>query len=227
MKQRLDTETIALRAAKEFHDGSVVNLGMGIPTLCSLFVPEGRRVFFHSENGILGYGRPLTVEERDQWDFQLINASAQFVTRLPGMSFFDHCIAFGMITGGHVDIAVLGGLQVSEKGDLANWWIPGETAAFGGRGMGGAMDIAVGAKSVIVAMEHTTKEGTPRILKKCTYPVTAKECVDLIVTDLAVIKVSREGLLLTEVAPSWTAEEVQALTEAKMIIAEDLTEIML
>jgi len=222
MKQRLDHETIAMRIAKEFQDSCVVNLGHGLPTFCSSYVPEGMRVFFHTENGALGFGCVLTEDERDQWDQHLVNASAQFVSVLPGMSFFDHATSFGMVRGGHVDIAVLGGLQVSEKGDLANWLVPGKTG-----GMGGAMDLAVGAKRVIVGMEHTSKEGQPKILKKCTYPLTAVKCVHLIVTDIAVIEVTKEGLVLKEVAPGWTVEEVQKFTEPKLLVAEDLKEIEL
>lgn len=222
MKERLSTEVICMRAAREFWDGQVVNLGYGIPTLCSAFVPEGIRVIFHTENGALGYGSPLTIDQRDQWDPQLVNASAQFVTWLPGMSLFDHATSFGMIRGGHVDLTILGGLQVSEKGDLANWRIPG---AIGG--MGGAMDLAVGAKKVVVTMEHTTKNDEPKILKECTFPLTATECVDLIITDLAIIEVTKQGLVVKEIAPGWTVDEVQALTEPKLIVAEDLKEIEL
>lgn len=222
MKERLDQTTIALRIAKEFKDGDVVNLGYGLPTLAGMFIPEDIRVIFHSENGILGFGSPLSEDERDEWDMCLINASAQFVTKLPGMSVFNCADAFGMIRGGHIDVSVLGGLQVSEKGDLANWSMPGRAG-----GMGGAMDLAASGSVVIVGMDHTTKDGQARILRKCNYPLTAPECVDLICTDLAVIEVVEEGLLLKEVAPGWTADEVQALTEPKLIISEDLKEIEL
>jgi len=222
MKERLSQETIALRAAKEFWDGCVCNLGLGLPTMAGLFIPEGIRVIFHAENGVLGYGRVLTADERDEWDFQLINASGQFVQRQPAMSFFDHALSFVMIRGGHIDLTILGALQVSEKGDLANWRIPGRSG-----GMGGAMDLAVGAKKVIAVMEHTTKEGQPKIMRECTYPLTAKECTDVIITDVAVIEVTKEGLVLKEVAPGWAAEEVQALTEPQLIIAKDLKEIEL
>jgi len=222
MKERLSTEVICMRAAKEFRNGMVANLGYGIPTLCSAFVPEAMRVIFHTENGALGFGSPLTIDQRDQWDPQLVNASAQFVTWLPGMSLFDHATSFGMIRGGHIDLTILGGLQVSEKGDLANWRIPGAVG-----GMGGAMDLAVGAKKVVVTMEHTTKKDEPKILKECTFTLTAQECVDLIVTDLAVIEVTKQGLVLKEIAPGWTVDEVQALTEPKLLAAEDLKEIEL
>jgi len=220
MKVRLDEQTIALRAAREFEDGSVVNLGYGMPALCANFIPEGRRVFFQSQNGVLGYGTLATDEEKD---YELINASDQPVTPSPGMCFFDSAVSFDMIRGGHVDVVGLGAYQVSERGDLANWGRPGRPAT----GMGGGMDLAVGAKKVIVTMLHTTKEGKPRIIKECTYPLTAKQCVNLIVTDLAVIEVTKEGLVLKEIAPGWTVEEVQALTEPELIVAPDLKEITL
>jgi len=220
MKTRLDEQTIALRAAREFTDGSVVNLGYGMPGLCANYIPEGRTVFFQSENGMLGYGNLASDAEKD---YEMINASDQPVTPLPGMSFFDSGISFDMIRGGHIDIVVLGAYQVSEKGDLANWGRPGRPAT----GMGGGMDLAAGAKKVIVTMLHTTKEGAPRIVKKCTYPLTARQCVSLIVTDLAVIEVTAEGLVLKEIAPGWTVPEVQSLTEAKFVPADDLKEIEL
>ncbi len=220
MKMRLDEETIALRAAKEFEDGMVVNLGYGMPGLCANFIPEGRTVFFQAENGVLGYGPLLTDEEKD---YELINASDQPVTFLPGMCFFDSALSFDMIRGGHIDVVILGAYQVSEKGDLANWGRPGRPAT----GMGGGMDLALGGKKLLVMMLHNTKEGGPRIVRQCTFPLTAKNCVKKIFTDIAVIDVTKEGLILREVAPGWTAEEVQSLTEAKLIIAEDLKEIEL
>ena len=216
MKERLDDQTMALRVAAEFEDGMIANLGFGIPTLAANFVPEGKEVVFHSENGCLGYGpNPATEEEQD---FHLVNASGQFATRLVGMSFFDHAESFSMIRGKHVDLCVLGGLQVSEKGDLANWLIPGREPG----GMGGAMDLAANAARLIVVMTHTAKNDEPKILKECTYYLTAPRCVDMIITDLAVIEVTGDGLVLKEVAPGWTAEEIQALTEPKLIIADDL-----
>jgi acetate CoA/acetoacetate CoA-transferase beta subunit len=221
MKPRLDRETIALRVAKEFFDGAVVNLGGGIPTLASNFVPEGRTVTFHSENGMLGFG-PVEYDE-DKQSVYLMNASAQLVQPRPGMCFFDHAMSFAMIRGGHVDISVLGALQVSEKGDLANWMIPERGIGV----IGGAMDLAFSCKKLIVAMEHTTPKGGIKIYKKCTYPLTAPEVVDLIITDLAVIEVTKNGLLLKEIAPGWAVEEVQKVTEPKLIIAEDLKEITL
>jgi len=220
MKARLDEQTIALRAAREFADGSVVNLGYGMPGLCADFIPEGRTVFFQSENGMLGYGNLASDADKD---YEMINASDQPVTPLPGMCFFDSAAAFDMIRGGHIDVVVLGAYQVSEKGDLANWGRPGRPAT----GMGGGMDLAAGAKKVIVTMLHTTKTGEPRIIKKCTYPLTARRCVGLIITDLAVIEVTPEGLVLKEIAPDWTVPEVQALTHAGLKPASDLKEIEL
>lgn len=220
MKVRLDEQTIALRAANEFEDGSVVNLGYGMPGLCANFVPEDRQVFFQSENGVLGYGELAPDEEKD---YELINACDQPVTRQPGMCFFDSGISFDMIRGGHVDVVVLGAYQISEKGDLANWGRPGRPAT----GMGGAMDLALGCKKIIITMLHTTKEGKPRIVKECTFPLTAKECVDMIITDLAVIEVTGQGLVLREIAPGWTVEEIQELTEPKLVVSPDLKEIQL
>ena len=219
-KQRLDREAMALRAAREFGDGMVVNLGIGIPTLCSNFIPEGREVLFHTENGVLNFG-PLAPEE--QADLQLVNAGGEYVTPKPGMSFFTHDESFSMIRGGRIDICALGGMQVSEKGDLANWLLPGR----GIGSIGGGMDLAFGAKKLIIIMEHNSKDGQPKILKKCSYELTAPQCVNLIVTDIAVIEVTPKGLVLKEVAPGWSAEEVQALTEPELIIAPDLKEIEL
>jgi 3-oxoacid CoA-transferase subunit B len=218
MKARLDDQTMALRVAKEFQDGMVVNLGFGIPTLASNFVPEGRTVILHAENGVLHYG---PIADEDTSDPDLMNASGQYVIPLPGMSIFGHEDSFDMIRGGHIDLAVLGGLQVSERGDLANWFNPEK----GTGGIGGAMDLAVGAKKVFVTMHHVTRDDRPKIVKKLSYPVTANECVDLIITDIAVIEVTNEGLVLKEVAPGWTAAEVQALTEPRLIVADDLKEI--
>jgi acyl CoA:acetate/3-ketoacid CoA transferase beta subunit len=232
-KHRLDEQTIAMRAATEFQDGMVVNLGGGIPTLACNFVPESREVLFHAENGALGYGGIASTEEAD-WD--LFNASFQPVTPLPGMSFFQHDESFALIRGGHVDISVLGALEVSEKGDLANW-IAGDLSSFDGDvvdwirkggsppGVGGAMDLAVGARKVIVTMMHTTRDGRPKIVKKCHFELTGRRCVSLIITDLAVVEVTPRGLVLREIAPGFTPEEVQAVTEPRLTIAEDLKEI--
>lgn len=215
----LTRELIALRVARELDEGMVVNLGIGLPTLVANFVPPERGVLFQAENGILGYGG---ISERD-FDQDLINAGGQPVDLLPGASFFDSAQSFAMIRGGHVDVAVLGGLQVSERGDLANWNVPER----GGGSIGGAMDLAVGARRLIVAMAHTTRDGGPRIVRECSYPLTARGCVDLIITDLAVIEVSPEGLVLRELAPGVTAEDVQASTEPALTLADDLREMEL
>lgn len=221
MKERLSREAIAMRLARELFDGAVVNLGIGIPTMVSSFVPEGISVIYHSENGVLGFGPVVTAEEIDQKaDIDLTNAGGQYVTPLPGMCFFHHADSFLMIRGGHVDISILGAFQVSEEGDLANWMFPGR----GVGNIGGGMDLAFNTKRVICAMEHTTKNGDIKILKHCSLPLTAPKCVDMVVTDLAVIKVTDQGLLLKEIAPSWTVEEVQSVTEPKLIIADDLKE---
>lgn len=219
-KPRLDREVIAMRVAREFRDGDVVNLGIGIPTLCSQFVPEGRTVIYHSESGVLNYG---PMADPGEEDVDLINAGGQFLRLVPGMSFFNSAEAFAMIRGGHVDVAVLGALQVSEKGDLANWMLPER----GVGNIGGAMDLAAGARRVIVAMEHTDKYGRPKIVRECSYPLTGKGCVSLIVTDIAVVQVTPQGLLLREVAPDWTPQEVQELTGPRLILPPDLREITL
>lgn len=224
MKERLSREVIAMRIAKELFDGVVVNLGIGIPSLVSSFVPEGMTVIYHTENGALGFGPVVTAEEiEEKADIDLVNASGQYVTPLPGMCFFHHADSFTMIRGGHIDITVLGVLEVSEKGDLANWMFPGR----GVGNIGGGMDLAFNAKKVIAATEHTTRDGKPKIVKECSVPLTAPECVDLVVTDVAVIEVTSKGLLLKELAPGWTVEEVQALTEPKLVIAPELKEIEL
>jgi 3-oxoacid CoA-transferase B subunit len=224
MKERLSRETIAMRAAKELFDGAVVNLGIGIPTLVSSFIPEGMDVTFHSENGVLAFGPVVTSEEAAvKADIDLVNAGGQYVNPLPGMCFFNHADSFLMIRGGHIDIAMLGVIEVSEKGDLANWMFP----ARGVGNIGGGMDLAFNASKVICLTEHTTKDGKSKIVKRTAIPLTAPECVDLIITDLAVIEVTKTGLLLKEVAPGWTPEEVQQLTEAKLIISDALKEIEL
>jgi 3-oxoadipate CoA-transferase beta subunit len=210
-KPRLTRDQIAQRAAMELHDGAYVNLGWGIPNLIADYLPKNVEVYFHSENGILGMGRRARPGEED---YDLVDAMKVPVTLMPGASFFHQADAHLMTRGGHLDVAVLGGFQVSEKGDLANWKIPGVK---GSGGIGGAMDIAAGAKKLIVCMEHTTKEGAPKIVRRCTYPLTGLACVDTIVTDLAVIDVKPEGLLLREIAPGWSNEDVQELTGAPLI----------
>ena len=216
-KERLHREIVAMRVARELRDGDVVNLGIGIPTLCSQFVPEGRSVTYHSESGVLGYG---PMAQPGEEDIDLINAGGQFLAPNPGMSFFNSAEGFAMIRGGHIDVAVLGAMQVSERGDLANWMLPQR----GVGNVGGAMDLAVGAKRVIVAMEHTDRRGGLKIVRECSFPLTAPRCVSLIVTDIAVIEVARDGgLTLTETAPDWSADDVQALTEPTLRISTDLS----
>ncbi len=223
-KERLSREAIAMRIAREFFDGAVVNLGIGIPTLCSSFVPEGMDVTYHTENGAMGFGRVVTDEDKAQWaDIDLTNAGGQYVYPKPGMVFFNHAESFAIIRGGRIDISVLGVLEVNEKGDLANWMFPGR----GVGNIGGGMDLAFCAKRIIGATEHTTKDNKPKIVKQCSIPLTAPHCMDMIVTDIAVIKFTPQGPVLKEVAPGWTAAEVQELTEAKLIIAEDLKDIEL
>ena len=210
----LTRELIALRVARELRAGDVVNLGIGLPTQVANYADPALGVLFQAENGILGYGGVLD----SGFDPETINAGGQPVALLPGASFFDSAESFAMIRGGHVDLAVLGGLQVSERGDLANWSVPER----GGGSIGGAMDLAIGARRLIVAMEHRTRDGEPRIVRACSYPLTAPACVDLVVTDLAVIEVAPDGLVLREVAPGVTPEEVQAVTEPPLARAPDL-----
>ena len=214
-KEKFPREIVAMRVARELRDGDVVNLGIGIPTLCSQFIPEGRSVVYHSESGVVGYG---PMAEPGEEDIDLINAGGQFLAPNPGMAFFNSVEGFAMIRGGHIDVTVLGALQVSERGDLANWMLPDR----GIGNVGGAMDLAAGAKRVIVAMEHTDRNGNPKIVSECDFPLTAQECVSLIVTDVAVISVEPDGLLLTEVAPGWSADDVQEITDANLAVSPDL-----
>jgi 3-oxoacid CoA-transferase B subunit len=219
-KERLTRDVIAMRVAKELPDGACVNLGIGIPTLVSNYVPEGRTLIYHSESGVVNCG-PLADEGEE--DIDLINAGGQFLKVVPGMAFCSSADAFAMIRGGHVDVTVLGAMQVSEKGDLANWMLPER----GVGNIGGAMDLAMGARRIIVATEHTDRNNRPKIVRECSYPPTGVGCVSLIVTDIAVIEVTWEGLALKEVAPGWTPGEVQEITGAALIIAPDLKEIEL
>lgn len=213
----LTKEQIAQRIARELKDGYYVNLGIGIPTLVANYVPKGIEVTLQSENGMLGIGPfPIT----GQADPDLINAGKQTVTVLPGGSFFDSATSFGMIRGGHVDLTVLGAFEVTDKGDIASWKIPGKMV----KGMGGAMDLVASAKNIIVAMQHTSKDGQSKLLKECTLPLTGVACVKKIVSDLAVIDISDEGFKLIERAPGVSIEEIQKATEGRLVIEGNIPE---
>jgi 3-oxoacid CoA-transferase subunit B len=216
----LNRDQLAQRAAQELQDGFYVNLGIGIPTLVANYIPEGMDVVLQSENGMLGMG-PFPYE--GEADPDLINAGKQTITEIPGTSYFSSAESFAMIRGGHIDLSILGAMEVSAKGDLANWMIPGKMV----KGMGGAMDLVAGVKRVVVVMEHTNKAGDSKILNMCSLPLTGKECLDLIITDLAVFEVERGmGLTLIELAPDVSLEEVTAKTEAPFKVSETLNQVV-
>ena len=219
-KPKFERQVMCDRLAMEFQDGWIVNLGVGMPTLCSNYVDTTKEIITHSENGVIGYG-PIAEEGKE--DRHLVNASGQFVTSQPGMSIVHHADSFGVIRGGMVDVTVMGAYEVSENGDFANWRIPTRK----GGGIGGAMDLAACAKRVFIALEHVTREGEPRLLKRCKLPITAPAVVKMVVTDLGLFEVTPEGFKLLENAPGWSPEDIQEVTEAKLIIADDLREIRL
>lgn len=214
----LDKNQIAHRIAKEIMDGYYVNLGIGIPTLVANYIPKDIHIVLHSENGLLGMG---AFPVKDKVDPDLINAGKQTVTYEPGASFFDSAVSFGIIRGGHIDMTILGAFEVTENGDIASWKVPGKLI----KGMGGAMDLVASAKNIIVAMQHTNKEGQSKLLKKCTLPLTGVNCVKKIVTDLAVLDVTDKGFKLLERAPGVSVEQIKAATEGNLIIEGEIPEI--
>ena len=216
-KAKLQRQAMCDRLAMEFQDDWIVNLGVGMPTLCSNYVDPTKDLIFHSENGVIGYGPLAPVGEEDR---HLVNAGGQNVVALPGMAIVHHADSFALIRGGMVDVTVMGAYEVAENGDFANWRIPNRK----GGGIGGAMDLAACAKQVFIAMEHTTRDGKPRMLKRCALPITAPGVVTLVATDLGLFKVTPDGFELREHAPGWSPEEIQEQTEAQLIIPSDLKE---
>ena len=216
-KKSLTRQQMANRLAQEFQDGWLVNLGIGIPTLCSNYKQTDKEIIYHSENGVIGYG---AIYPRGEEDRHLVNAGGQYVSLVAGASIVHHADSFAIIRSGMLDLTVMGAYEVAENGDFANWKTQGRP----GGGIGGAMDLAVGAKRVFIAMQHTLRDGTPRVLQRCTLPVTARGVVKLLVTDLALFEVTEEGLLMREIAPGYNPEEVQAMTEARIVVSENLKE---
>ena len=216
-KPKLQRQAMCDRLAMEFQDEWIVNLGVGMPTLCSNYVDPNKDLVFHSENGVIGYGPLAPAGEEDR---HLVNAGGQNVVALPGMAIVHHADSFALIRGGMVDVTVMGAYEVAENGDFANWRIPNRK----GGGIGGAMDLAACAKQVFIAMEHTTRDGKPRMLKRCALPITAPGVVTLVATDLGLFRVTPQGFELREYAPGWTPEEIQELTEAELVIPADLKE---
>ena len=214
-KPKLDRQAMCDRLAMEFQDEWIVNLGVGMPTLCSNYVDPSKNIIFHSENGVIGYG-PLAPEGKE--DRHLVNASGQHVTVQPGMAIVHHADSFALIRSGMVDVTVMGSYEVAENGDFANWRIPTRK----GGGIGGAMDLAACSKRVFIAMEHVTRQGEPRLLKRCALPITAPGVVKLVATDVGLFEVTLDGFKILEHAPGWSPEDIQELTEAKLIVADDL-----
>jgi 3-oxoacid CoA-transferase B subunit len=219
-KPRLERQAMCDRLAMEFQDEWIVNLGVGMPTLCSNYIDTSKEFIYHSENGVIGYG-PLAESGKE--DKHLVNAGGQNVTALPGMAIVHHADSFAMIRGGMIDVTVMGAYEAAENGDFANWRIPNRK----GGGIGGAMDLAACAKRVFIAMEHSTRDGKPRMLKQCKLPVTAPGAVTLVSTDLGLFEITPQGFKLLENAPGWSPEDIQELTEAKLVISNDLREFRL
>ncbi len=220
MPEVLTNDQMAQRVVDELADGTYVNLGFGMPLLVANFLPKDRDILIHTENGMIGVG-PLASPGQEDPD--LVNAGKQFVTELPGAAYFDQSLSFAMIRGGHIDVSVLGAYQVAENGDAANWVVPGERIPR----VGGAMDLASGARRVVVMMSHVNKRGEPKLVKRCSLPLTGQRCVQLIVTDIAVVEVTSQGFVLNEVAPGWTAQDVADRTEAPLAISPELRGIRL